>query len=142
MPKTSEPEITKRAGDRDNLIFEILTSDKVEISDETLAYFRLHPEDIDDVTDTTRVHRFFLWAGVSVGLIAVAVSKLLSRLPLETYIGSGFEEFLVDIVFEGGVALIGAALTAYFLGILLNAQQKRAKSFRKELRRRLREEAS
>lgn len=142
MPKSDERESREREADRDNLFFELLTSDKIEVSDEAMAYFRQHPEEVDEITAATRVHKFFLWAGVGIGMAAVAVSKILSRLPLEDYIGAGLEDFLVDIVFEGGVALIGAALTAYFLGVLLNKQQERAKSFRKEIRRKLREEAA
>ena len=46
-------------------------------------------------------------------------------------------EFAVDIVFEVGVALIGAAVTAYLLGILLNQQQDRAAAWRSEIRRRI-----
>lgn len=130
-----------READREALFFEILTSGKIEVSDDALAYFRKHPEEVDEVTAATRVHMFFLWVGLGVGVLAVAMSKILSQLPLEDYIGTSFEEFLVDLVFEGGVALIGAALTAYFLGVLLNRQQERAKAFRKEIRRKLREAA-
>ena len=131
-----------READRESLFLEILTSSKVEVSDEAMAYFRKHPDEVDEVTAATRVHRFFLWAGIGVGMIAVALSKLIALLPLEDYLGTGGEEFVVDIGFEGGVALIGEALTAYFMGVLLNKQQERAVAFRKEIRRRLAEEAS
>jgi hypothetical protein len=47
----------------------------------------------------------------------------------------GFREFAIDIVFESGVALIGAAVTAYILGILLNRQQENATRWRGEVRR-------
>jgi hypothetical protein len=46
-------------------------------------------------------------------------------------------EFVIDIVFEVGVALIGAAVTAYILGILLNQQQDAAAKWRLEIRRRI-----
>ncbi|MDX8347524.1 hypothetical protein SLH49_05945 [Cognatiyoonia sp. IB215446] len=141
MAERADIESEGREADREALFFEILTSNKITVSDEALAYFRKHPEEVDEVTAATRVHMFFLWVGLGVGIVAVAMSKLLSALPLEDYIGGGFEEFLVELVFEGGVALIGAALTAYFLGVLLNRQQERAKAFRKEIRRKLREDA-
>jgi len=140
MAERADIENESREADREALFFEILTSNKITVSDEALTYFRKHPEEVDEVTAATRVHMFFLWVGLGVGIVAVAVSKLLSALPLEDYIGPGFEEFLVELVFEGGVALIGAALTAYFLGVLLNRQQERAKAFRKEIRRKLRED--
>ena len=140
MPKSKIAKSLEREGGRDSLFLHMLASDKIEIPDDAMAYFREHPDEVDEVTAATRVHRFFLWAGLGLGMLAVAISKILSLLPLEDYVGRGFEEFLVDIVFEGGVALIGAAITAYFMGILLNNQQERAKAFRKEIRRRLREE--
>jgi len=49
----------------------------------------------------------------------------------------GLREFGVDIIFEIGVALIGAAVTAYILGILLNKQQDNAAEWRSEIRRRI-----
>lgn len=139
MPKIQKAANLEYQADRDTVIFQILTSDKIEVSDEAIAYFRKYPDEVDEVTAETRIHKIFLWAGLAFGLAAVAVSKVLSILPLENYIGLGLEGFLVDVVFEGGVALIGAALTAYFLGILLNTQQERARLFRKEIRRKLRE---
>jgi hypothetical protein len=42
--------------------------------------------------------------------------------------------------FEIGVALIGASVTAYLLGILLNRQQSSAKKWRSELRKRIKHE--
>ena len=49
----------------------------------------------------------------------------------------GMPEFAIDIVFEIGVALIGAAVTAYVLGILLNQQQDNAAAWRSRIRRRI-----
>ena len=140
MPNSKSTQNFERNARRDSLFLRMLTAEKIEISDEAMAYFRKYPEEVDEVTASTRVHKFFLWAGMSLGILAVAASKILSALPLERYLGPGIEAFFVDIVFEGGVALIGAALTAYFMGILLNAQQERAKAFRKEIRRQLRED--
>ena len=80
---------------------------------------------------------------MSVGLLSVAGSKILAALPLDRRLSPGIEsfvaDFVVEIIFEGGLALTGAALTAYFMEILLNKQQDRAKAFRKEFRRRLRD---
>jgi hypothetical protein len=49
------------------------------------------------------------------------------------------QEFLVDIVFEIGIALIGAGITAYLLGILLNTQQENAERWRTAIRDKIRE---
>jgi len=140
MAKRTLEEELERETKRESMFFKMLMSEKIEISEEELEYFQKFPEEVDEVTGSTRVHRFFLWAGLAIGLLAVALSKLIRALTLETYLGEALSEFLVDIVFEGGVALVGAALTAYFMGVLLNSQQHRAKAFRKEIRRRLRQE--
>ena len=123
---------------RDWLVLRMMTSEQIEVDDETLAYFREHPDEVDEVTAPARIHRYFLVLGLTFGLAMVAASKVLGATPLENWIGPGIEDFLVDVIFESGVALIGAALTAYFMGVLLNMQQDRAKLWRKEIRRRLR----
>lgn len=142
MPESQSKKHPEPRRDRDSLFLRMLAAENVEIPDETMAYFRKHPEEIDEVTAPTRVHMFFLKVGIGIGLLAVAASKGIAALPLERYLGAGVETFIVEIVFEGGIALIGAALTAYFMGVLLNAQQERARAFRKEIRRRLREETA
>ena len=58
------------------------------------------------------------------GTFCVAFSKMLKYATLLDFLPGAINEFLVDIVFEIGVALIGAAVTAYILGILLNQQQR------------------
>jgi hypothetical protein len=47
----------------------------------------------------------------------------------------GFSESLIDVVFEVGVALIGAAVTAYILELLLNQRKDNGAIWRKEIRR-------
>lgn len=44
-------------------------------------------------------------------------------------------EFVIDIIYESGIALIGAAVTAYMLGVLLNKQQENAVKWREEIRK-------
>ena len=47
-------------------------------------------------------------------------------------------DYVIDVVFEIGVALIGAGITAYLLGIVLSSQQENAKTWRQEIRRQIR----
>ena len=131
-------EKTDKGSQRDWFLFRMMTSEQIDLDDETLAYFREHPEEVDEVTAPARIHRYFLVLGLTFGLLMVAVSKVIAFSSLKNWVGPGIEDFLVDVVFESGVALIGAALTAYFMGVLLNLQQDRAKLWRKEIRRRLR----
>ena len=126
--------------ERDRIFLKLyLKSSPGEVTDEELAYFREHPDQIDEVTAPVNVHKLFLWAGTVLGIICVAVSKVLKFQPLISGLSEGIREFTVDIVFETGVALIGAAVTAYILGILLDRQQENAAKWRAEIRRRLEE---
>ena len=126
--------------ERDRIFLKLyLKSSPGEVTDEELSYFREHPDQIDEVTAPVNVHKLFLWAGTVLGIICVAVSKVLKFQPLISGLSEGIREFTVDIVFETGVALIGAAVTAYILGILLDRQQENAAKWRAEIRGRLEE---
>ena len=105
-----------------------------DVSEEEARYFRDHPDQIDELTAPVNVHLIFLWAGGLLGAAFVAVSKLLKFSSALDFMSEAFGEFTIDIVFEIGVALIGAAVTAYILGILLNKQQENAAKWRAEIR--------
>ena len=121
--------------------FEKLTfNTSVEVTEDEVAYFRDHPDEIDEVTAPVNVHKLFLWAGALLGIVLVAGSKALGYGHLLDAASAGVREFVIDIVFEIGVALIGAAVTAYLLGILLNRQQENAAAWRTEIRRMLDQE--
>jgi len=123
---------------RDQMFLKLyLKSHPGQVTDEEMDYFREHPDQIDEVTAPVNVHKLFLYAGTVLGIIMVGVSKVLKFQPLISGLSEGVQEFVVDIVFESGVALIGAAVTAYILGILLDKQQENAAKWRAEIRRRL-----
>ena len=107
-----------------------------EVTDEEVAYFRDHPDQIDEVTAPVAVHKLFLWAGALLGTLLVGVAKVI-KFSQFAIVSEGVREFVIDMVFETGVALIGAAVTAYILGILLNQQQENAKKWRSEIRQRI-----
>ncbi len=90
------------------------------------------------MTAPVNVHKLFLWVGTLIGVACVALSKVIKFYEWLT-LSEGYREFVIDIVFEVGVALIGAAVTAYILGILLDQQQENAAKWRAEIRRRLAE---
>lgn len=112
-----------------------------EVTEEEVAYFRDHPEQIDEITAPVNVHKYFLWCGALIGVAFVGISKLIKFSGL-VLLSGGFREFTIEIIFEIGVALIGAAVTAYLLGILLNQQQDNAATWRSEIRRRIAEPES
>ncbi len=125
--------------ERDRILIKLLLKDRVEATPEEVAYFRKHPDEIDEITAPVTVHKLFLLFGTLLGVFLVWLSKIVNFSTIFRTLPDHVEEFLVDIVFEVGVALIGAAVTAYLLGILLNTQQKNAKRWRQEIRRRIRE---
>jgi hypothetical protein len=107
-----------------------------QVTDEEIAYFRQHPDQIDEVSAPVTVHKLFLWAGAILGVAGVALSKVLKYLDM-IFMSEFVREFIIDLVFESGVALIGAAVTAYLLGILLNRQQDNAARWRSVIRSRI-----
>ena len=128
---------TREKEERERIFLKLFLKRSVsEVSDAEVVYFRRHPDQIDEVTAPVNVHKLFLWAGALIGTACVGISKLLK---FSGYaLGSeGFREFGIDIIFEVGVALISAAVTAYILGILLNQQQDNAAKWRAEIRRRI-----
>ena len=129
--------VTKQQPDRDRVFLRLfLKSSPSDVTEEEVAYFRDHPEEIEEVTAPVNVHKIFLWAGALLGFVFVGLSKAI-KFAYVTFFSEGLLEFVVDIVFEIGVALIGAAVTAYILGILLNQQQDNAAKWRAEIRRRI-----
>jgi hypothetical protein len=122
---------------RDRMFFKLfLKSSPDQVTDAEITYFRDHPELIDEITAPVNVHKLFLWVGALLGTLFVAVSKAI-KFARHTFLSGGLLEFTVDIIFEVGVALIGAAVTAYILGILLNQQQDNAANWRAEIRRKI-----
>jgi len=124
--------------DRDEVFLKLfLKTSPEEVTEEELDYFAEHRDEIDEVTAPVNIHKLFLWAGTLLGVAFVGLSKILKFQPVLENLPEGLREFGIDIVFEIGVALIGAAVTAYILGILLDKQQDNAARWRADIRRRL-----
>ena len=122
---------------RDRVILKsFLKSNPNEVTDEEVAYFRDHPDQIDEISAAVNVHKRFLWIGALLGMACVGLSKWV-KFSLIDFLSEAYHEVTVDIIFEIGVALIGAAVTAYILGILLNQQQDNAAAWRSEIRHRI-----
>ena len=116
------------------LIFQPVSAD---VTDDEVDYFRDHPDELEEVAAPVSVHIVFLWLGTLLGLLLVGFSKLLKYSGVLDALSVGGSEFVIDVVFEIGVALVGGAVTAYLLGILLNQQQRNVSTWRAEVRRRL-----
>lgn len=137
MSDDTPPKPKKRASIQ-YLLWNVASLDHHEVSAEEVAYFRDHPDQIDEVSSPLVLHRVFLWIGLIVGAILMAVSKALSHGGLVDALPPWASAFIVDMVFEVGAALIGAAMVTFMISLALNQQQARAKQWRKEIRRRIR----
>ncbi|HDI1583675.1 TPA: hypothetical protein PKR28_003687, partial [Acinetobacter baumannii] len=125
--------------DQDKLFIKLLFKSTSEVTDEEIEYYRKYPDQIDQVTAPINIHKIFLWAGALLGVIVVAIAKFLKFSGSLDFLSEGVLEFVIDIIYETGIALIGAAVTAYMLGVLLNKQQENATKWREEIRRRIKE---
>ena len=128
----------KELQERDRIFLKMfMKTTPEEVTEEEVSYFRAHPDQIDEITAPVNIHKLLLWAGSLVGVVLVALSKILKFHPILEVMSEGMRDFTIDIIFEIGVALIGAAVTAYILGIVLDRQQENAARWRAEIRCRL-----
>lgn len=125
--------------DQDKLFIKLLFKSNSEVTEEEIEYYRKYPDQIDQVTAPLNIHKIFLWAGALLGVIVVAIAKFLKFSGTLDFLSEGVLEFVIDIIYETGIALIGAAATAFMLGVLLNKQQENATKWREEIRRRVKE---
>lgn len=62
---------------RDRVALKLLLTDKTELDQNEIDYFRQHPDEIDEITAPVNVHKFFLWIGSLLGIGLVIISKLI-----------------------------------------------------------------
>ena len=125
--------------DRDTLFFKLFFKNSQEVTNEEVEYYREHPEQIEEVTAPVNIHKMFLWGGAILGVLIVVLSKFFKYSQILAFESTWINEFIVDIAYESGIALIGAAVTTYMMGVLLNRQQVNATKWRKEIRKRIKE---
>ncbi|MGN5765172.1 hypothetical protein ACNQO6_12585 [Acinetobacter calcoaceticus] len=125
--------------DKNTIFIKLLFKSSSEVTQDEVEYYRKYPDQIDQVTAPLNIHKIFLWAGAFLGVIVVALAKFLKFSGILDSLPEGVLEFVIDIIYESGIALIGAAVTAFMLGVLLNKQQENAMKWREEIRRRIRE---
>jgi len=119
---------------RERVHLRLFLAEAEDPSEEEIAYFAEHPDQIDSVSEPMRLHLLFLWMAVFLGFLVVGLAKFLGTVADTTYFSGVWREYVVEIIFEAGVALIGAGVTAYFMGVLLNNQQAKTTRWRKKLR--------
>ena len=124
---------------RDKLFLKLFWDNSSKVSQEEVEYFANNPDEIDEFTTPLNIHKIFLTIGIMLGIVLVTFSKLIKYNVLEFFETKLINEIIIDLVFEIGIALIGAAVTAYLLGVLLNRQQSNAKKWRNELRKKIKQ---
>lgn len=125
--------------DQDKLFIKLLFKSSSEVTEDEVEYYRKYPDQIDQVTAPINIHKVFLWTGAFLGIVVVAIAKFLKFSGTLDFLSEEVLEFVIDIIYETGIALIGAAVTAYVLGVLLNKQQENATKWREEIRRKINE---
>lgn len=125
--------------DQDTLFIKLLFKSSSHVTEDEIEYYRKYPDQIDQVTAPINIHKIFLWTGALLGILVVAIAKFLKFSGMLAFLSEGVLEFVIDIIYESGIALIGAAVTAYMLGVLLNKQQENALKWREEIRKRIQE---
>jgi len=125
--------------DQDTLFIKLLFKSSAKVTEDEIEYYRKYPDQIDQVTAPINIHKIFLWTGALLGIVIVAIAKFLKFSGSLDFLSEGILEFVIDIIYESGIALIGAAVTAYMLGVLLNKQQENAVKWREEIRKRIEE---
>ena len=122
-----------------DFVWKWTSDDSVKISQEEIEYFKEHPDEIDDFASPIQLHKLFLLIGLTIGILGVAIAKALTHSGVLNALPAGIMEFITDIVFEVGVALIGASIVTFMMGIVMNSQQKKVLQWRDEIRKRIAE---
>jgi len=134
MPEDAQDGSVERRSS-DDVIWNLASLDQKMITEEEVACFRAHPDQIDEVSPPLGRRRLFLWLDLIAGVVLVVLSKTLEHSGAFAFAHPGVAAFAIDVVFEVGVALIGAAIVTFMIGITLNQRQASAKRWRKEVRR-------
>ncbi|KXO85755.1 hypothetical protein AYK86_16015 [Acinetobacter venetianus] len=125
--------------DQDTLFIKLLFKSSAKVTKDEVEYYRKYPDQIDQVTAPINIHKIFLWTGALLGIVIVAIAKFLKFSGALDFLSESILEFVIDVIYESGIALIGAAVTAYMLGVLLNRQQENAIKWREEIRKHIEE---
>ena len=106
---------------------------KLDISEEELAYFKEYPYELDRITSTVATKKLFIGLAGVIGTILVGLSVVLRSYNL----GELLNGFGIDLLFEGGIALWGAAITVYMLEILMHRQELINRQYRRIVQKKI-----
>ncbi|MEO1668401.1 MAG: hypothetical protein AAFU54_27460 [Chloroflexota bacterium] len=109
-----------------------------EIDDDTIAFYREHPEELDLIINKEEVRLGFFRILFLIGL-AVALGARAAAHFFPEALGPFMTNVVLDLIFEMGNAILGGVLTAFFLEYLEARQYQENVRFREEVKRRIKE---
>lgn len=115
-----------------------LLGNKTQITDEMLEYYRKNPGKLDEITNNSLFQIRFLAFFFIIGLILTLGTRTL-KFFFEGVWGDFFNDVILDVFSELGIAIFGGAITAYYLEYLKKKQYDENVKFKREIKRRLKE---
>ncbi len=120
---------------KENLLERFLL-EKPIVTDEIVAYYRKHPDELDFIIDKEKAHTKLLAFLFSLGLTITIGSRVLAYF-FEDIWGKFMNDVVLDVSSELGIAIFGGAVTAYLLEVLQTKQYKENMAFRNAIKARL-----
>ncbi|PID99824.1 MAG: hypothetical protein CSA79_06330 [Thiothrix nivea] len=128
--------MTKNKIKESNSYLDDLFVEQHEVTDEVVAYYRKHPEELDLIIDKERVHGTFLFYAFVFGIVLTVGCRVLAY-----FFGDVWGEFVNDVVLdvgsELGIGIFGGAFTAYLFETLQQKQYKENVAFRNAIKAQL-----
>lgn len=107
-----------------------------DLNDDDIRHFQTHPEELDLISSREMVQTKTLMRLVLLAIAFVAGSKLVA-FRFGDELGQFINDVVVDLVFELGAALLGAAATVYFLEMQQKKQFSQNMEFIRTVRKRM-----
>jgi hypothetical protein len=107
-----------------------------KISKEELAFFRKHPELVQTLGSKKTIYKTVLVVVFVTGFFLVAISKIL-KFGFADAANQKLVEFIVDLIFELGVALWGGVATTVLLQDLVKRQYSEGRRYQQEIMKQL-----
>ena len=115
---------------------EFLLTKKPVPTDEQIRFFRKHPKELDIIFNRETVKLRMIGVMLTLAFVLVAGSKVVAY-----FYGEALDPFvsdvIVDLLFEFGAALLGGAVTVFFIEILQKRQFEENLRLRKEIEHRI-----
>ena len=109
---------------------------KNNISEEELEFYHKHPELISAIGSKKTIYWSVLISVFVTGFVLVAISKGIKFSYVDA-VNAGLVEFVVDLIFELGVALWGGVATTVLLQNFVQHQYKEGRQYQQQILREL-----